>query len=63
LGIPVIALVDTNCDPDNVEYVIAGNDDAIRASELVAAALADAIIAGKETLSKKGTKAEEPAAS
>jgi small subunit ribosomal protein S2 len=63
LGIPVIALVDTNCDPDDIEYVIAGNDDAIRASELVASALADAIIAGKETHSKKGKKAAEPVAS
>jgi small subunit ribosomal protein S2 len=63
LGIPVIALVDTNCDPDDVEFVIAGNDDAIRASELIASALADAILAGKETLSKKGKKAEEPASS
>lgn len=64
LGIPVIALVDSNCDPDDVEYVIAGNDDAIRASELIAGALADAIIKGKETLAKKGKKkAEEPAAS
>ncbi|HEY5890914.1 MAG TPA: 30S ribosomal protein S2 [Acidimicrobiia bacterium] len=61
LGIPVIALVDSNSDPDNVEYVIAGNDDAIRASELVASALADAILDGKEAFSKKGKKAEEPA--
>lgn len=63
LGIPVIALVDTNCDPDDVEYVIAGNDDAIRASELIAGSIADAIIAGKETLSKKAKSVEEPAAS
>lgn len=63
LGIPVIALVDTNCDPDDIEYVIAGNDDAIRASELIAGSIADAIIAGKETLSKKAKSVEEPAAS
>ncbi len=59
LGIPVIALVDSNCDPDNVEYVIAGNDDAIRASDLIAGALADAIIEGRETLAKSGKKKVE----
>jgi small subunit ribosomal protein S2 len=60
LGIPVIALVDSNCDPDNVDYVIAGNDDAIRASDLIAGALADSIIQGREAFAKKGKK---PAAS
>ena len=47
LGIPVIGIVDTNSDPDGVDYVIPGNDDAIRAIKLYAAAVADAVIAGK----------------
>lgn len=63
LGIPVIALVDTNCDPDDVEYVIAGNDDAIRSADLIAGALADAIIEGRQAHAKKNKKAAEPAAS
>ena len=53
LDIPIIALVDTNSDPDHVDYVIPGNDDAIRAADLIASALADAIIEGKEIASKK----------
>ena len=48
LGIPVIAIVDTNCDPDDVDYVIPGNDDAIRAVKLIAATMADAIIEGRQ---------------
>ena len=44
LGIPIIGIVDTNCDPDEVDYVIPGNDDAIRAVKLIAAKMADAII-------------------
>lgn len=48
LGIPVIGIVDTNSNPDNVDYVIPGNDDAIRAVTLYASAMADAILAGKE---------------
>ena len=44
LGIPIVAIVDTNCDPDDVDYVIPGNDDAIRAVKLIAGAMADAII-------------------
>jgi len=47
LGIPVVAIVDTNCDPDEIDYVIPGNDDAIRAVKLIAGAIADAIIATK----------------
>ncbi len=50
LGIPVVALVDTNNSPDGVDYVIPGNDDAISAVELFASAAADAILAGRETL-------------
>jgi small subunit ribosomal protein S2 len=48
LGIPVIGIVDTNCDPDRVDYVIPGNDDALRAIKLFTSRLADAIIAGRE---------------
>jgi small subunit ribosomal protein S2 len=48
LGLPVIALVDTNCDPDEAEYVIPGNDDAIRSCALVIRAIADGIDAGKQ---------------
>ena len=48
LGIPVVAIVDTNCDPDEVDYVIPGNDDAIRAVKLIAGAMADAIIEGRQ---------------
>ena len=59
LGIPVIALVDTNSDPDPVDFVIPGNDDAIRAADLIAGALADAIIEGKEIGAKKGLKGED----
>ncbi|SHJ42478.1 small subunit ribosomal protein S2 [Hathewaya proteolytica DSM 3090] len=48
LGIPVVSIVDTNCDPDDVDYVIPGNDDAIRAVKLIAAKMADAIIEGRQ---------------
>ena len=48
LGIPVVAIVDTNCDPDEIDYVIPGNDDAIRAVKLIAGAMADAILAAKQ---------------
>lgn len=48
LGIPVVAIVDTNCDPDEVDFVIPGNDDAIRAVKLIAAKMADAIIEGRQ---------------
>ena len=48
LGIPVVAIVDTNCDPDDADYVIPGNDDAIRAIKLIASVLADAILEGKQ---------------
>ena len=47
LGIPVIAIVDTNCDPDDADYIIPGNDDAIRAIKLISGAIADAVIEGK----------------
>jgi len=48
LGIPVIAIVDTNCDPDDADYIIPGNDDAIRAIKLITSSIADAIIEGKQ---------------
>ncbi|MBQ4120398.1 MAG: 30S ribosomal protein S2, partial [Clostridia bacterium] len=44
LGIPVVAIVDTNCDPDDADYVIPGNDNAIRAIKLISSVLADAVI-------------------
>ena len=48
LGIPVVAIVDTNCDPDDADYVIPGNDDAIRAIKLISSVLANAVIEGKQ---------------
>ena len=48
LGIPVVAIVDTNCDPDEIDYVIPGNVDAIRAVKLIAGAMADAVIEGRQ---------------
>ena len=67
LGIPVVALVDTNCDPDDADYVIPGNDDAIRACSLVARVIADGLEAGKqqvtaEEISQPEPEAAEPAA-
>lgn len=48
LGIPIVAIVDTNCDPDEVDYVIPGNDDAIRAVRLLTSKIADAVLEGKQ---------------
>jgi len=48
LGIPIVAIVDTNCDPDEVDYVIPGNDDAIRAVKLIAGKMADAVLEAKQ---------------
>ena len=65
LGIPVIAIVDTNCDPDDADYVIPGNDDAIRAIKLISSVIADAIIEGKQgeaTVEAEAVKAEAEAA-
>jgi small subunit ribosomal protein S2 len=53
LGLPVIALVDTNCDPDEAQYVIPGNDDAIRSCTVIVKAIADGIEAGKRQLSER----------
>ncbi|TLZ08477.1 MAG: 30S ribosomal protein S2, partial [Gammaproteobacteria bacterium] len=50
LGIPVVAVVDTNCSPDGIDYVIPGNDDAMRAIQLYAAGIADAVLEGKEAV-------------
>jgi small subunit ribosomal protein S2 len=62
LGLPIIALVDTNCDPDEADYVIPGNDDAIRSCSLVIRVIADAIEAGKAKVTPQEMAAEEPAA-
>jgi small subunit ribosomal protein S2 len=61
LSVPIVAIVDTNCDPDEVDYVIPGNDDAIRAIKLITSKIADAILEGKETLSKKAAEEAEKA--
>ncbi len=67
LGIPIVAIVDTNCDPDDVDYVIPGNDDAIRAVKLIAGAMASAIIEGRqgeqvaEEVAEEATAEETPA--
>lgn len=62
LGIPIVAIVDTNCDPDDVDYVIPGNDDAIRAVKLIAGAMADAILEGRQGSEEAAPVAEEAAA-
>jgi small subunit ribosomal protein S2 len=70
LGLPVIALVDTNCDPDEADYVIPGNDDAIRSCDLIVRVIADAIEAGRQKVTPAemaaatngGPREEEPAA-
>ncbi|HIX13027.1 MAG TPA: 30S ribosomal protein S2 [Candidatus Anaerofilum faecale] len=56
LNIPIVAIVDTNCDPDEIDYVIPGNDDAIRAVKLIAGAMADAVLEGRQ-----GEQVEETA--
>ncbi|MFN3740837.1 MAG: 30S ribosomal protein S2 [Thermodesulfovibrionales bacterium] len=62
LGIPVVAIVDTNCDPDEADYVIPGNDDAIRTIKLLTSKIADAVIEGKSSLEKVAQEAAEAAA-
>ena len=59
LGIPIVAIVDTNCDPDEIDYVIPGNDDAIRAVKLIAGAMADAVIEGRQGEQSAPAAAEE----
>lgn len=61
LGIMVVSVVDTNCDPDNIDYVIPGNDDAIRAIRLMASKIADAVIEGRQTIAKESGEAMEAA--
>ena len=61
LGIPVVAIVDTNCDPDDADYVIPGNDDAIRALKRISSVLADAVIEGKQGEETAEAPAEETA--
>ncbi len=62
LGIPVVALVDTNCDPDEADYVIPGNDDAIRSCNLIVHALAEAISDGKQKVSARELEQQAEAA-
>jgi small subunit ribosomal protein S2 len=62
LGIPIVAIVDTNCDPDDIDYVIPGNDDAIRAIRLVASRVADACVLGKQRYEEKQQAAADKAA-
>ena len=62
LGIPVVAIVDTNCNPKDADYIIPGNDDAIRAIKLIGSALADAVIEGKGGEQLTDAPAEEAAA-
>lgn len=59
LGIPIVGIVDTNCDPDEIDYVIPGNDDAIRAVKLIAGKIADAVIEARQG-AQFGQAAEEP---
>ena len=62
LGIPVVAIVDTNCDPDEVDYAIPGNDDAIRAVKLIASKMADAVLEGRQGEQMIDAATEEEAA-
>ena len=63
LGIPVVAIVDTNCDPDEADYPIPGNDDAIRAVKLIASKIADAVLEGRQGEQMSDEAAEEEVAS
>ena len=62
LNIPIVAIVDTNCDPDEVDYVIPGNDDAIRAVKLIAGKMADAVIEANEGADALASSDEEQTA-
>ena len=59
LGIPVVAIVDTNCDPDEVDYVIPGNDDALRAIRLFASKIADAVVEGRALATEQDFTADK----
>ena len=61
LGIPIVAVVDTNCSPEGIDYVIPGNDDALRAVRLFASRIADAIVEGNQIATEGGVVATEPA--
>ena len=62
LGIPIVGIVDTNCDPDEIDYVIPGNDDAIRAVKLIAGKMADAVLEGRQGEQSGDAAEEAPAA-
>ena len=62
LNIPIVAIVDTNCDPDEIDYVIPGNDDAIRAVKLLTGRKADAVLEGRQGEDSEAEAAEAPAA-
>ncbi len=59
LNIPIVGIVDTNCDPDEIDYVIPANDDAIRAVKLLTAKMADAILEGQQGVSNEEVAAEQ----
>ena len=59
LGIPVVGIVDTNCDPDELDYAIPGNDDAIRAVKLITGAMATAIIEGRQAIADEAEEVAE----
>ena len=59
LGIPVIAIVDTNCDPDEIDYIIPGNDDAIRAVKLISQTIASAVIEGRQGQDNAGEESKD----
>lgn len=61
MGVPIVAIVDTNCDPDEIDYPIPANDDAVRAVKLICAKMADAVIEGKGILEKIAKEEEEMA--
>jgi small subunit ribosomal protein S2 len=60
LGIPIVAVVDTNCSPEGIDYVIPGNDDALRAVRLFASRIADAIVEGNQIATEGGVVPSEP---
>ncbi|MBS1127475.1 MAG: rpsB, partial [Nitrospirae bacterium] len=59
LSIPTVAIVDTNCDPDEIDHVIPANDDAIRAIKLLTSKMADAVLEGRAALNKEAQQEEE----
>jgi small subunit ribosomal protein S2 len=59
LGIPIVAIVDTNCDPNEIQHVIPGNDDAIRSCKLIVNTLTDAILEGQQMLSEREMREQE----